>query len=171
MSETYHHTDLVIEPKKLMKLPFDVAIGQIRRPYGAYICFHVRPEDDIFDEKSRISMFRIDDNDVVIIYRFILDICPFLHARWYDTTYLPLEYLELIVKRLQTARDQIAKDPFDDQLTPYFQNEHFPFPLDKKWIEKHRWDVVRLFDTFNEWAEAQLNLYPTEGRTLVIFGP
>lgn len=156
--------------KKLMKLPYQVAIGPIRKPYGGNICFHVRPEEDYSDEKNRISMFRIDDCDAVIIYRFILDICPFLQDRCYDTTYLPLEYLDLIVKRLQTARDLIVKDPFDEQLTPYFKNKHY-LPLDKKWIEEHRWDVVKLFDTFNDWAEAQLNRYISEERTLVIFGP
>ena len=115
-------------------------------------------------------MFRIDNWDVVILYHFILDICPYLHDRWYDTTYLPLEYLELIVERLQTVRKQIVSDPFDESLTPYYQNEYFP-PMDKEWISEHRWDMVKLFDAFIEWAEAQLNLFLSEARTLVIFGP
>lgn len=43
--------------------------------------------------------------------------------------------------------------------------------MDKEWISEHRWDMVKLFDAFIEWAEAQLNLFLSEARTLVIFGP
>lgn len=155
--------------KKLKKLPYRVAIGPIRKPCGSNMCFHILPEE-IFEEEENLSMLRIEDLDAVILYRFILDICPYLQDRWYDTTYLPLEYLELMVKRLQAARKQIVSDPFDESLTPYFQNEHF-LPLDKEWISENRWDMVKLFDAFIEWSETQLNLFLSEARTLVIFGP
>lgn len=155
--------------KKLRKLPCRVAIGPMMKPpCDDNTCFHILPEE--MSKEEYISMFKIGYLDSAILYRFILDICPYLQDRRYGTTYLPLEYLELMVKRLQTVRKQIVSDPFDESLTPYFQNEHF-HPLDKEWISEHRWDMVKLFDTFIAWSETQLNLFLSEERTLVIFGP
>ena len=143
--------------KKLEKLPCCVGIGSIEGYRGDNLCFHVLPTDYSCD-KGNISMLRIEEIESLAILQFIDDICPYIRERFYDETYLPIEYLKCMAERIKEIRAVIIQNPYDD-LNDYYCTRNAYSHITSAWIAENKTRVIKLFDVFIEWAEQQDKIY------------
>ena len=154
--------------------------------YGSEILFHIVPNSYYRDEHE-ISVLAIEEESASFILPFIYDIYPYFYERYYmEQNHLPLQMLEEIIKRLKNAREAVINDPLGEAFWCYAKDFSL-FVLartddemqqllhrDKKAVLfAHRFEIARLYGTFIQWSEAQLEEYDVtgDGRMFNIQGP
>ncbi len=161
--------------KKLKKMPFPVTVGPITRPFGWYVrpfgdavAFHAF--FDSHDQDESISMLNICEDDAIDILRFTTDILPYSADRYYEETHYPFQTMQAMVERLKIIKEILLHDPYSNLLTQYLPKDgNYPTRVDD--IADRRFDIIKMFDLFNEWADKQITMYNYNSGMFVISGP
>lgn len=124
-----------------------------------------------FNEEET-SLFSIDETDMGPVFTVVKEFYPYLSERYYDRNHIPAEMMRDIVDKAKEIRELIINDTFNEKLKPYVDKNDF-YSLQRKdsdddiklfndnfiqYLYKRRYDAVRIYDVFIEWAETQLDL-------------
>lgn len=147
--------------------------------FGSDIFFHLEMPHH---PDSSLSALKIDEDAAMFLLSFIADIYPLIWRNYYeDNLFTPLQ-LQQMLHRIRWGRELILYHTFSDHLKPYIKYFN-PYCLhnftyvkgqwtDVEILYSYRHEVVKLFDAFLRWAEAQLDLCAGQrGAVFHIEGP
>lgn len=149
--------------------------------YGGAIDFNAVFPHNTYEARE-ISNLSIDEDDAAPLLNVISKFYPYFSDRYYESNHLPSEMMRDIIMEMKKVRDLIINDFDSEELKPYIKNKYGFYALayycdeynkklfDENWrdfLYRHRYEAVRIYDVFIEWAESQLNAYDITGEGLM----
>jgi len=155
--------------------------------YGGGIDFSTFFPNNTY-EKREVSNLCINEDDAMPLLRVISKFYPYFSARYYEHNYLPAEMIRDIISEMKRIRELIIHDFDNEDLKPYIENKsefnwlicdydkYSEKMFNENWPEflyNKRYEAVKIYDIFIEWAEKQLDLYDVSGEGLMfsVLGP
>lgn len=174
--------------KSLRKFPFGVRIGGIG-PYGSQVLFHRKADERHEIDPQTVSVLKIDDGAASFLLAVLKTIDPQINPSCFcHTLDLPAEWATEFFGRIRETRDLLLHDPQNENLravtdafdlgSAFWSSKSIAAPKEDcaedraAFLDRHRYEIVRLYDVFLAWAEEQFASYELcDGIALRIWGP